>query len=308
MMSERRERFLTWLLTLVALALLSPLRASGNTLTTGSKSFTYDSENHLTSMTASGTTVSIIYDAFGNRVSKKVNGVTTKYLVEDDMNPTGYPQVLDELTNGVVTRTYTYGLQRISQDQVIENLWTPSFYGYDGGGNVRQLTNSLGTVTDKYEYDAFGNDVYHTGTTPNNYLYRGEQYDPDLALYYLRARYYNPVTGRFLSRDPEDGKAKDPASLHKYLYAGGDPVNAIDPMGREALIEWKLIKSLIAPAATGLLVAAQVICAEVTVIDFAFYEILGKGPFPDPIKRPCQAVSAAGVIDGWLGALIAELL
>ena len=63
MMSERRERFLTWLLTLVALALLSPLRASGNTLTTGSKSFTYDSENHLTSMTASGTTlVSIAHD------------------------------------------------------------------------------------------------------------------------------------------------------------------------------------------------------------------------------------------------------
>ena len=240
MMSERRERFLTWLLTLVALALLSPLRASGNTLTTGSKSFTYDSENHLTSMTASGTTVSIIYDAFGNRVSKKVNGVTTKYLVEDDMNPTGYPQVLDELTNGVVTRTYTYGLQRISQDQVIENLWTPSFYGYDGGGNVRQLTNSLGTVTDKYEYDAFGNDVYHTGTTPNNYLYRGEQYDSDLGLYYLRARYYNPATGRFLSRDPEDGKAIDPKTLHKYLYAGGDPVNSVDPTGR-LLFDYELV-------------------------------------------------------------------
>ena len=47
--------------------------------------------------------------------------------------------------------------------------------------------------------------------------YRGEQYDPDLGLYYLRARYYNPATGRFLSRDPEDGKASDPASLHKYL-------------------------------------------------------------------------------------------
>ena len=247
MMSERRERFLTWLLTLVALALLSPLRASGNTLTTGSKSFTYDSENHLTSMTASGTTVSIIYDAFGNRVSKKVNGVTTKYLVEDDMNPTGYPQVLDELTNGVVTRTYTYGLQRISQDQVIENLWTPSFYGYDGGGNVRQLTNSLGTVTDKYEYDAFGNDVYHTGTTPNNYLYRGEQYDSDLGLYYLRARYYNPATGRFLSRDPLNGNAFDPKTLHKYLYAGGDPVNATDPTGK-GIVEtvWNWAKSVAA--------------------------------------------------------------
>jgi RHS repeat-associated protein len=65
----------------------------------------------------------------------------------------------------------------------------------------------------------------------------GEQYDPDLGLYYLRARYYNPATGRFLSRDPEDGKAKDPASLHKYLYAGGDPINRIDPQGREFVDE-----------------------------------------------------------------------
>jgi RHS repeat-associated protein len=184
-------------------------------------------------MSVSGTTVSVVYDAFGNRVAKTVNGVTTKYLVEDDVNPTGYPQVLDELTGSTVTRTYTYGLQRISQDQIINGVWTPSFYGYDGGGNVRQLTNSAGTVTDTYEYDAFGNDVYHTGTTPNNYLYRGEQYDSDLGLYYLRARYYNPATGRFLSRDPEDGYAKDPASLHKYLYAGGDPVNMIDPTGRD---------------------------------------------------------------------------
>jgi RHS repeat-associated protein len=167
-----------------------------------------------------------------------VNGVTTKYLVEDDVNPTGYPQVLDELTSGAVTRTYTYGLQRISQDQIINGVWTPSFYGYDGGGNVRQLTNSAGTVTDTYEYDAFGNDVYHTGTTPNNYLYRGEQYDSDLALYYLRARYYNPTTGRFMSRDAEDGVPTDPASLHKYIYAGGDPLGAIDPTGREALFQY----------------------------------------------------------------------
>jgi RHS repeat-associated protein len=48
------------------------------------------------------------------------------------------------------------------------------------------------------------------------------------------ARYYNPQTGRFLSRDPEDGKIKIPATLHKYLYANGDPVNRIDPRGREA--------------------------------------------------------------------------
>jgi RHS repeat-associated protein len=202
-------------------------------------------------MSVSGTTVSVVYDAFGNRVAKTVNGVTTKYLVEDDVNPTGYPQVLDELTGSTVTRTYTYGLQRISQDQLVSGVWTPSFYGYDGGGNVRQLTNSAGAVTDTYEYDAFGNDVYHTGTTPNNYLYRGEQYDPDLGLYYLRARYYNPATGRFLSRDPLVGQSWDPKSLHKYLYAGGDPVNAEDPTGK-GLVEdaWNFAKSVALYVAT----------------------------------------------------------
>jgi RHS repeat-associated protein len=66
--------------------------------------------------------------------------------------------------------------------------------------------------------------INSTGSTPNNYLYRGEQFDPDLGLYYLRARYYNPVTGRFLTMDPEASRPAYPRSLHKYLYASGDPV------------------------------------------------------------------------------------
>jgi len=217
--------------------------ANGNTLTTGGKTFAYDSENHLMSM--NGGAVTMIYDGFGNRVSKTVGNVTTKYLVEDDVNPTGLPQVFEESVNGVVLRTYTYGLQRISENQVINNAWTTSFYGYDGFGSVRQLTNLSGTITDTYNYDAFGNLLSSPGPTPNNYLYRGEQYDPDLGLYYLRARYYNPQTGRFLSRDPEDGNAKDPQSLHKYLYAGGDPVNRIDPHGRGALLEYAIIATFL---------------------------------------------------------------
>ena len=91
---------------------------------------------------------------------------------------------------------------------VISNLWTPSFYGYDGAGSVRQLTNSTGAVTDTYEYDAFGNTFTKHGTTPNNYLYRGEQYDPDLGLYYLRARYYNPATDRFLTETRKTGSPR----------------------------------------------------------------------------------------------------
>jgi len=99
-------------------------------------------------------------------------------------------------------------------------------------------------ITDTYEYDAFGNEftVSDGSNTPNEMYYRGEQYDPDLGLYYLRARYYNPATGRFMSRDPEDGKAIDPKSLHKYLYAEGDPVNGIDPTGRADLFETALVE------------------------------------------------------------------
>jgi RHS repeat-associated protein len=67
----------------------------------------------------------------------------------------------------------------------------------------------------KYEYDAFGNKFTVSGTTPNNYLYRGEQFDTDIGLYYLRARYYNPASGRFLSIDPDNGHAWAPRSLHR---------------------------------------------------------------------------------------------
>jgi RHS repeat-associated protein len=220
---------------------------NGNVTGAGGKRFSYDSQNQLISM--NGGAVQLIYDGDGNRVAKTVltNGVpTTTYYLVDDLNPTGYPQVVEELQGGTVIRQYTYGLQRINQNQQISGAWTPSFYGYDGGGNVRQLTNSAGTVTDSYEYDAFGNEFTVSGSTPNNYLYRGEQFDTDLGLYYLRARYYNPLTGRFMSRDQNDpqlidsdGVPTDPASLHKYLYAGGDPINGLDPSGKAAIFEYK---------------------------------------------------------------------
>jgi RHS repeat-associated protein len=184
-------------------------------------------------------------------VAKTANSVTTTYLV-DDLNPTGYPQVMDEIVGGVVKREYTYGLQRISENQNPTGAWTPNFYGYDGAESVRYLTSTTGAVTDTYGYDAFGNEVDHTGTTPNNYLYRGEQWDPDLSLYYLRARYMNPLTGRFLSRDPEDGDPASPASLHKYLYTEADPVNLVDPSGRATVEIPKSLVILTLAAFTGL--------------------------------------------------------
>jgi RHS repeat-associated protein len=84
-----------------------------------------------------------------------------------------------------------------------------------------------------YDYDAFGNLIHSTGSTPNNYLFAGEQFDPDLNLYYNRARYLNTSTGRFWSADTFEGESNDPLSLHKYLYGAGDPVNGIDPSGND---------------------------------------------------------------------------
>ena len=127
---------------------------NGNTTLSGGVSNTYDFENRMTAHQTT-TPTTMVYDGDGNRVKETAGGVATNYLV-DTLNPTGLPQVLDETVNGAVTRTYAYGLQRVSENQLISGTWKPSFYGYDGHGNVRFLTNSAGTVTDTYQYDAFG--------------------------------------------------------------------------------------------------------------------------------------------------------
>jgi RHS repeat-associated protein len=267
---------------------------NGNTLKSGGKTFTYDFANRLKSMTAGSVSVTIQYDADGNRVTKTVNGVTTRYLV-DDLNPTGYAQVVEEVTGTTAGRTYTYGLQRISQNQQIANTWTPAFYGYDGAGTVRLLTDSTGTVTDTYDYDAWGNTVNTTGSTPNVYLYRGEQYDSDLNLYYLRARYFNPLSGRFLTRDPQEGRIKVPGSLHKYLYSVGDPINLFDPTGRAPLSEQGLLMQIVKPVAY----AAVVICLTITGIDLVgglFNDF--KSVFPPVLGWSCKAVTALALVIG----------
>jgi RHS repeat-associated protein len=198
----------------------------------------YDSENRLTQRNGSNGNVTLLYDGDGNRVQQIVNGQTTSYLV-DDRNLTGYAQVVEEIVNGAVNHTYTYGHDLISQDQVdpATNSWHASFYAYDGHGNVRFLTNESGQVTDTYVYDAFGTMITAVGTTNNRYLYTGEQFDPTLGLYNLRARLMNPLTGRFWSMDSYQGTGADPQSLHKYLYTGSDPTNRLDPSGNMSLSE-----------------------------------------------------------------------
>jgi len=210
----------------------------------------YDFENHLVRRTATInhqlSTIDIVYDGDGNRVRKTVstatNTVTTFYVV-DELNPSGYAQVLEEhvARNGqapVLDCVYTYGHNLISQTRRDGGLWATSFYGYDGHNNVRYLTDGNGAVTDTYDYDAFGNLTAASGVTVNCYLFTGEQLDVDLGLYYLRARYHNLDTGRFWNMDSYEGDNSDPASLHKYNYCGNNPVNAYDPSGHMSLGEF----------------------------------------------------------------------
>jgi RHS repeat-associated protein len=218
--------------------------ANGNTVgsgaNTGSNGYIYDFENHLLQQGA----ISFTYDGDGNRVSKTVAGITTTYLV-DTQNPTGYAQVLTERFNvtgpGEVLHTYVYGLERISENRQYftgqQTLSQTFYFDYDGHGSVRALTDPTGAVTDTYDYDAFGNLIHSTGSTPNNYLFAGEQFDPDLNLYNNRARYLNTSTGRFWSMDTDEGDDTDPLSLHKYLYTEGDPVDGVDPSGNDDLAE-----------------------------------------------------------------------
>jgi RHS repeat-associated protein len=207
-------------------------------------------------------TINVLYDGDGNRVAKTVatgtNSFTTLYLV-DDLNPTGYAQVLEELTSGnaegfAVTRVYTWGHALLSQDQFMSNQWTARFHGQDGRGSVRFLTDTNGTITDTFDYDSFGNLIARGGGAPNNYLFAGEQFDSDLNLYYLRARYAEPNRGRFWTPDSFEGFASDPASLHRYTFNQNDPVNRLDPSGHVSLAETFAVSTL-APLVRGMVLA-----------------------------------------------------
>jgi len=152
---------------------------------------------------------------------------------------------------------------------------TESWQDSGGGVCVAELPrtpNRLGarkplrgpTRIEGLDYDAFGTIIAQAATdpismqlvvvsphdstlaTPNSYLYCGEQYDHDLGLYFLRARYMDTSRGRFWSMDTFEGMSHEPASLHAYLYANGNPIRHIDPSGHiSSLTEYTIVVALV---------------------------------------------------------------
>ncbi len=208
--------------------------ANGNTVAAGGHVYAYDFEDRLIS-TDNGT-VTIAYDCDGNRVAKTAGGINTRYVV-DDSNPTRYAQVLEETVGGAVQARYTYGTRIVSQTRNVAATPATDYFGFDGHGNITFLTDSSGAVTDSYDYDAWGNVVGQNGSTPNTRLFAGEEFDSDLGFINLRARYFNPRSGRFITSDPMPGIATRPMGLNRYLYGSNDPVGRVDPAGLASLAE-----------------------------------------------------------------------
>ena len=158
------------------------------------------------------------------RVERTVNGTATTYL--QDL-AAGLPVVLRETTSGTST-DYVYGVDIVT---TIDSGSAPTFYHGDGLGSTRLLTDETGNIIDQYTYDAFGAERAHTGGSDNPFTYAGEQTDPEAGLIFLRARYYDPDIGRFLSRDIFPSLARDTQTLHRYIYVKNNPVRVIDPSG-----------------------------------------------------------------------------
>ncbi len=140
-----------------------------------------------------------------------MNSVLTRYALDP---AAGLTQVLADGTS-----TYLYGAGRIAQQQT--NM---QYFGADGLGSVRQLYNSSGQIVYNKRYDPFGNTISQSGVGTSNYGFTGEWTDAT-GLEYLRARYYAPGQGRFVTRDPSG------MDTNLYLYAVANPIQNTDPTG-----------------------------------------------------------------------------
>ncbi len=195
--------------------------------------FDYDAEDRLTSQTTGGTNfVDHVYDGDGNRIARLANGVATRYVLDRGQ---AMSNVLCETdAGGNITAYYIHGPTLVAR---IDAAGTPRYYHANDLGNVAALTDASGTVVDRYAYDPFGLPAGHTGTTSNPFTFvggLGVMVEAD-GLYFMRARFYDPDTGRFLGKDPVEGALTNPLGVNRYVYAADNPLGAVDPSGLKLL-------------------------------------------------------------------------
>ncbi|MBU2548475.1 MAG: SEL1-like repeat protein [Proteobacteria bacterium] len=205
----------------------------------GELALAFDFENRLTRITGpNGKQAAYQYDEQGLMVSRTV-GQRTTYILYDGQNP------LAELVRLTPqdpelhwSRLYLYapavnvilGMIEIPlpPDGGAESVW---FFHRDHQGNVVLVTDAKGQEAASYRYDPFGNLIAKTGEVEAPFRFSGQRYEPLFNLYYMRARFYDPEAGRFISRDPVAGYLHEGLSLNPYLYARNRPLDMSDPLG-----------------------------------------------------------------------------
>ncbi|MGE0822280.1 MAG: RHS repeat-associated core domain-containing protein [Candidatus Binatia bacterium] len=195
----------------------------------------YNEANQITQVGGAGGD-SYEYDAAGLRIEATVAEKTTCYVW--DVNSDYFANVLEEHDcNGNVTVRYVYGLGLISRED--DNNGSVSVYHFDSRGSTVALTNLAGQMTDRYAYDPYGRITNRNGTTPNPFTYNGRDgvIDDGNGLYFMRVRAYVPALMQFAQAEAMvRGSLMRPASLNRYAFVYGNPIDLVDPAGDNPLL------------------------------------------------------------------------
>jgi RHS repeat-associated protein len=200
--------------------------SNGNTLTktdsTGTTNYVWDFENRLTSVTlpGSGGTVTFKYDSMGRRIYKSSSIATSVYAYD------GNNLVEETDSSGAVAARYFQNL-RIDEPLAMLRSGATSYYHADALGSVTSLSSVTGSISNTYTYDSFGRLTNTAGSLLNSFRHDGREFDSETNLYYYRARYYDPTSGRFLSEDP----ITFGGGINFYEYVNDNPANLRDQFG-----------------------------------------------------------------------------
>jgi RHS repeat-associated protein len=195
---------------------------TGQTVSSNTTSYSWDYENRLTSVTLPGTTgtVTFKYDPFGRRIYRQSPSTTSIFVYD------GQDLIETANASGTEIARYAHG-QDIDEPLATQRGTTTSYYESDGLGSITSLTASGGSIARSYAYDSFGNTTNSSGSVTNFLRYAAREFDTETNLYFYRARYYDPVAGRFISEDPLNFSI----APNFYPYVLNNPVNDIDPGG-----------------------------------------------------------------------------
>lgn len=188
---------------------------NSNILTGDGKSFTWDAQDRLTSVTAGSTVTTFAYGA-GNERIKKTQGADTHL----------YFGKMLEVHNGITEQYYYAGPLLVAKKNL---LGYKSWYHSDRLGSIRLMTNASGAEVRDYDYYAFGETLSTTGTANNERGFTGHITDAETGLIYMNARYYDPALCRFISADSL--RQTTPQSMNSYSYCENNPINNTDPTG-----------------------------------------------------------------------------